>query len=156
VKVAFGADHAGHELRDRLLAVTQAQGHTVAKFGAENDDPYDYPQASNLVAEEIIAGTSDCGVLICGTGIGVSIRANRYYGIRAALCCSAASARLAREHNHANVLCLGSRTQSADEAEAILKAFLDTAEDQADRHVRRVKELDADVPTIRSVEEGSQ
>lgn len=122
-----------------------SEGHTVTEVGAESEEPYDYPCASDLVAQAILDGDADLGVLVCGTGIGVCIRANRYSGIRAAECTSVEMAQLARRHNHANVLCLGGRILSMDEGVSILKAFLETPEDNAERHARRVGMLDSDL-----------
>lgn len=143
MRLAFGSDHAGYALRSALAAMARTQGHTVTECGATGGEPYDYPDAADAVSEAIRIHQADLGVLICGSGIGMSIRANRYRGVRAALCCSVESARLARQHNHANVLCLGERTGSPEEARAILQAFLDTPPDEAERHVRRVRKLDA-------------
>lgn len=142
MNLVFGSDHAGFELRTELAQEAKAYGHTVVEVGATSTEPYDYPDASDLVAQAILRGHSEMGVLICGTGIGVSIRANRYDGIRAAVCCSVETASLARLHNHANVLCIGARTTSVELAKEILKTFLETGEDGQERHVRRVEKLD--------------
>jgi ribose 5-phosphate isomerase B len=106
---------------------------------------YDYPDAADEVARALLSGQVDQAVLICGTGIGVSIRANRYSGIRAAVCCSVETAQLARAHNHANVLCLGARTTSLDLATSIMRAFWEYPEDHDERHERRVRKLDGNV-----------
>ena len=94
----------------------------------------------------MLAGGTDLGVLVCGTGIGVSIRANRYSGIRAANCCTTEMAVLARQHNHANVLCLGARLLNLEQAEEIARVFLQTEEDTSERHSRRVRKLDGNFP----------
>lgn len=143
MRLAFGSDHAGYALRRELAEVARELGHTVSETGAEGAAPYDYPDAADSVARAIQAHEADLGVLVCGSGIGMSIRANRHRGVRAALCCSVEAAKLARQHNHANVLCLGERTGSQEEARTILAAFLDTPTDEAERHVRRVRKLDA-------------
>ncbi len=145
MRLILGSDHAGYVLRRLLTQKAMSLGLDTREVGAMSEEPYDYPDASDLVAEAIRAGEADAGVLVCGTGIGVSIRANRYRGIRAAVCCSPESARLARAHNHANVLCLGARLTESETALAILSVFLDSPEDDNERHVRRVEKLDGNV-----------
>ena len=147
MRIVFGSDHAGFLLRQTLETWAKEQGHEVSSFGATSEEPYDYPDASDAVACELLRNHGVIGVLVCGTGIGVSIRANRYDHIRAANCCSTKMAELARLHNHANVLCLGSRTTEPNEAVLILNAFLSTGEDQAERHSRRVQKLDEPRPS---------
>lgn len=144
MKLAVGADHAGFELAVELVTWLKEQGHQVEQLGATSTERYDYPDASDLVACQVLSGQVAFGILICGTGIGVSIRANRYPGVRAAECTSVAMAELARGHNHANVLCLGSRILTPEEAKAITATFLDSPEDPGDRHVNRVKKLDGE------------
>lgn len=141
MKLAFGADHAGYPLRVELEKWALEQGHDCTSHGAMNDQPYDYPDAADAVACEVLQNSEVIGVLMCGTGIGVSIRANRYPHIRAANCTSVEMAKLARLHNHANVLCLGGRITPLVEAIAILAAFLTTEPDLAERHVRRTRKL---------------
>lgn len=142
MRLAFGSDHAAFDLRKELVPVAAEYGHSIVEVGAKSADPYDYPDAADEVVRLVLGGECEMGVLMCGTGIGVSIRANRFKGIRAAVCCSTQTASLARQHNHANVLCLGARTTSSDLAAQILKTFLETSEDQQERHVRRVQKLD--------------
>jgi ribose 5-phosphate isomerase B len=143
MRIAFGSDHAGLTLRTALEAHAAQEGHHVESFGAQTNSPYDYPDAADLVCQKILAGEADLGVLICGSGIGISIRANRHAGIRAANCCSPEMARLARLHNHANILAMGERLIDEDLAIQTLDAFLDTAPDLDERHVRRVRKLDS-------------
>lgn len=144
--IAIGSDHAGANTKARIAAHLRASGHAVTVLGAQGpDDPYDYPMAADLVAQEINCERAEFGILICGSGVGVSIRANRYDFIRAALCTSAELARLSRLHNHANVLCLGERTTPADEILGIVDAFFSGAPDRNERHVRRVEQLRANV-----------
>lgn len=147
MRIVFGSDHAGFSLRQTLETWASGQGYEVTSFGATSEEPYDYPDASDAVACELLRNHGVIGVLVCGTGIGVSIRANRYEHIRAANCCSTKMAELARLHNHANVLCLGSRTTEPNEAVSILSTFLSTGEDQAERHTRRVQKLDEPRPS---------
>ncbi len=145
MKIAIGSDHAGLSLRETLLGWLEVQGHEVEVFGARSKDSYDYPDAVDLLVPKVLSGECDLGVLICGSGIGVSIRANRYQGIRAALCCSPEHAEATRSHNHANVLCLGERFHAPETAVKILETFLSEPEDHDPRHVRRIKKLDAAV-----------
>ena len=143
MRIAFGSDHAGFRLRTDLARYAASLGHEAAEYGADGADAFDYPIAADLVADELLAGRAERGVLVCGTGIGVSIRANRYRFIRAALCTSPEMARLAREHNDANVLCVGERILETDVALRILDEFLTRATSQEPRHLRRVEELDS-------------
>ncbi|MBS1714115.1 MAG: ribose 5-phosphate isomerase B [Armatimonadetes bacterium] len=142
MRLVFGSDHAGFSLRQSLASAARSKGHEVDEVGAPGLEAFDYPDASDLVVRTLRDSAADFGVLICGTGIGVSIRANRHSGIRAAVCCSVGHAEMARKHNHANVLCLGARVTTEPEAEKILTAFLETPEDHEERHERRVRKLD--------------
>lgn len=141
MRISLGTDHAGYALARELADRLKAAGHSLTLRGATSSDSFDYPLASDAVAQDVLSNLSEFGVLLCGTGIGVAIRANRYLGIRAANCCSIEMAELARSHNHANVLCLGARLLNLDQAWAITEVFLHTAEDQTERHARRVAEL---------------
>jgi len=129
-------------MRREVAQWARDAGYEVSETGAVSEEAYDYPSAANLVAKGVLNGEAEFGVLVCGTGIGVSIRANRYEGIRAAECTSTEMAELARLHNHANVLCLGGRILSREQGIAILKTFLETQADNAERHARRVEMLD--------------
>ncbi len=129
-------------MRRIVAAWAREASYDVVETGAQSEEPYDYPCASDLVAKAVLNGDAEFGVLVCGTGIGVSIRANRYEGIRAAECTSAEMAELARRHNYANVLCLGGRILSKEQGIDILKTFLETEADNAERHARRVEMLD--------------
>lgn len=146
MKLSLGSDHAAFELREFLAERLIADGHEVEALGATGPEPYDYPDASDLVAESVLAGRSQLGVLLCGTGIGVSIRANRHLGIRAALCCTPEAASLAREHNDANVVCVGARTNTPEFALEIVRTFLMGAPSQEPRHRARVSKLDRPLP----------
>jgi ribose 5-phosphate isomerase B len=145
MKLLFGADHAGYCLREELAKWAVDQGHEVVQLGAVSTEPYDYPEASDEVATRLLSQKADFGVLVCGSGIGVDIRANRYGHIRAANCVTKEMAELAREHNHANVLCLGARLVDSETAKSILLAFLSTNESQEPRHVRRVEKMDREL-----------
>ena len=140
--LVFGSDHAGYELRKRLVDHAVSFGHTCIQVGAPSEDSFDYPVAADEAVEKLLGGDATLGVLICGTGNGMSIRANRNAGIRAAVCCSPKAAELARQHNQANVLCIGARLTSLEDAKLILTAFLHAQPDLAERHQRRVEQLD--------------
>lgn len=145
MKIIFGADHAGYCLREELAKWAGGAGIEVEQVGATGPEPFDYPEASDLVAQRLLDGGADFGVLVCGSGIGVDIRANRYTHIRAANCVTEEMASLSREHNHANVLCLGARLMDSERAISILQTFLKTEESREPRHLRRVEKMDRDV-----------
>lgn len=148
MKLIFGSDHAGYALRERVRAHAESLGHETSWVGASDESPYDYTDAADLVAAEVLEGRAEFGVLLCGTGIGVSIRANRHPGIRAANCCSPQMAEMARRHNFANVLCMGGRLTTEEDARAIFDEFVRTGEDREERHARRVEKLDGELPEV--------
>jgi ribose 5-phosphate isomerase B len=143
VRLAIGADHAGYRLATTLRRQVEEAGWATSWHGADGNGPYDYPDAAAAVAAEVGAGSSDFGLLVCGSGIGMSIAANRDPRIRAAVCWNTESARLAREHNGANVLCLGARLLDEAGASEVLRTFLETSEDDSERHLRRRQKLGA-------------
>lgn len=138
--IAIAADHAGFDLKSVLVDELRKAGHTVIDLGTNSADSVDYPDFADAVAKAIKAKQAERGVLVCGTGIGISIAANRHKGVRAALCRDSTDARLAREHNDANVLVLGGRTTGVETARDCLKSFLSTAF-SGGRHVRRVEKM---------------
>lgn len=138
--IAIASDHAGFALKRILADELRAMGHEVLDLGTEGSDAVDYPDYARAVAEALTAGRAGRGVVICGTGIGVSIAANRVPGVRAALCHDTSSARLSRQHNDANVLALGGRLIGVETAKDCLKAFLETPY-EGGRHERRVAKL---------------
>ena len=138
--VALAADHAGFELKNLLRDELKAQGYDVLDLGTNSSDSVDYPDFGRKLAETVVAGKAACGVAVCGTGIGISIAANRIPGCRAALVHDITSARLCREHNDANVLALGARLIGVETARDCLKAFLDTPF-AGGRHTGRVAKL---------------
>jgi len=138
--IAIAADHAGVSLKDVLKAELGELGFDVLDLGTHGPESVDYPDYGNAMAETILQGKVARGVLVCGSGIGVSIAANRHPGIRAALCHDAVTARLARQHNDANVLVLGARTTGIEVAKDCLRIFLQTAF-EGGRHARRVAKL---------------
>lgn len=139
--VAIGADHAGYELKSSLSAVLKELGYGLLDLGTHGPDSVDYPDFADAVAEALTSGAARYGLLICGSGIGMSIAANRHGGVRAALCHDEETARLARQHNDANVLVLGSRLIDGGVAEKCVRVFFTTAFDGGERHARRVAKL---------------
>lgn len=138
--IAFGADHAGFRLKEELMAAAQAFDHYVLDLGAHTSEAVDYPDFAHKVVEALKTDQAALGVLICGTGIGMSMAANRHPSILAALCHTELEARLAREHNHANILCLGSRILGSDQAKSCLAAFL-SAHFLGGHHANRVAKM---------------
>jgi ribose 5-phosphate isomerase B len=140
VRVALGADHRGFGLKDDLKRWLAARGHEVIDLGPASADRVDYPDYAFKVADAVVRHQADRGILICSTGIGMSIAANKVRGVRAALADSVRLARLSREHNDANVLCLGADFVSAAETRRIVSVWLRT-EFAGGRHARRVRKL---------------
>lgn len=140
--IAVGADHAGFPLKEEVKAWLVPRGHHVLDFGTHSTDSVDYPDYAAPVAQAVAAGTAERGVLICGSGIGMAMAANKVPGVRAAVCGDPRAAALAREHNDANVLALAGRTTARDQALAILETWLATTF-LAGRHARRVEKLAA-------------
>jgi ribose 5-phosphate isomerase B len=138
--VAIASDHAGYELKNALKAVIEEHGLKVLDLGPHNSDSVDYPDMAATLAEALADGRAWRGVLVCGTGIGISIAANRHRHLRAALCHDVTTARLARQHNDANVLAMGSRVVGPNVARDCLEAFLDTPF-EGGRHQQRVNKL---------------
>jgi ribose 5-phosphate isomerase B len=141
VRIALGADHAGFELKQRLAELLASEGHSVADLGTHSLESTDYPDWAGRVADAVAAGAVDRGVLVCGSGVGMAIAANRRRGVRAVPASDLYTARLARAHNDANVLALGARIVAPALAEEILAVFLSTPFDGG-RHERRVAKLD--------------
>jgi len=138
--IAIAADHAGVSLKEMLKSDLEELGFGVLDLGTDGPESVDYPDFANALAAAVTQGRVARGVLVCGTGIGVSIAANRHPGIRAALCHDAVTARFARQHNDANVLVLGARTTGVEVARDCLRVFLTTAF-EGGRHARRVAKL---------------
>ena len=138
--IAIASDHAGFELKSQLKAELAKLGFEAADLGTDGPGSVDYPDFANALAEALARGKADRGVLICGTGIGVSMAANRHRHVRAALVHDALGARLSRLHNDANVLCMGARLIGPDVAKDCLKVFL-TTDFEGGRHQNRVAKL---------------
>ena len=138
--VALGSDHRGIDLKSKIAEFLKANGHTVTDFGTDSNESADYPDFASLVAQSIIKGKAERGILICGSGIGMCITANKYKGIRAAICCKPELAVRARLHNDANVLCLGADFVTVPEALEIVKSFIETGF-EGGRHQRRLDKI---------------
>ena len=142
MKIAIGADHAGYQLKDSLRRLLDELGIAYEDFGTSSAHSVDYPDFARAVAEGVSGGKFDRGILVCGTGVGMAIAANKVAGIRAAPVMDEQAARLSREHNDANVLALGERLTPADAARRIVNAFIDTPF-AGGRHERRVGKIRA-------------
>jgi ribose 5-phosphate isomerase B len=140
LRIAVGSDHRGFQLKQALVPVFAELGHQHVDMGCGAKEQVDYPDVAALVAAAVAGGQADRGVLICGTGIGMSITANKVPGIRAALCAEPISARMARQHNDANVLCLGGAILGEWLAREITAAYL-TTEFEGGRHVQRLAKI---------------
>lgn len=136
--IAIGSDHAGFGLKKELVEFLKKRGEKVRDFGPENSDSVDYPVYAKKVANAVASGECQRGVLICGSGIGMSMAANKVKGIRAALCSEPLSAELSRQHNNANVLCMGARMIGTEMAQRILSVWIATEFSEQERHQRRI------------------
>ncbi|MDH7600907.1 MAG: ribose 5-phosphate isomerase B [Armatimonadota bacterium] len=143
MRVALASDHAGYPLKESLRESLKPTGCILQDFGTFSREPVDYPDIACRVAEAVASGEYDFGVLVCGTGIGMSIAANKIPGIRAAACSDTYSARMARAHNNANILCLGSRVVGEGLAYDIAMVFLATSFESHSRHEKRVEKIAA-------------
>lgn len=141
-KLAIASDHAGVDYKKRLIEHLEKQGYDCINLGTDTEESVDYPVYADRVCGKITSGECELGILICGTGIGMSIAANKHRGIRAALCSDTESAALTRQHNDANVLCLGARILPFEKAVQVTDAFLNT-EFLGGRHQRRVDMLES-------------
>jgi ribose 5-phosphate isomerase B len=140
MKVAIANDHRGYEAKRRIVPIVKKLGHDLEDFGCEGPTAVDYPDYAAPVARAVAAGAADVGILMDGSGIGMSIAANKFCGVRAALVHDEVTARRSREHNHCNVLCLGTDLLSEDQIRQIVEIFLSTSFTDG-RHVRRIEKL---------------
>ena len=138
--IVIGSDHGGLELKEAVKAVLASRGMAVADFGTDNSESVDYPDFAEKVASAVSRGEMDLGILICGTGIGMSIVANKFPGVRAALATDEFMAQMAREHNNANILVLGGRVLSVDKATKMVNVWLDSSY-EGGRHQRRLDKI---------------
>ncbi len=140
MKIVIGNDHAAVDMKFQIKEFIESMGHEVINVGIDKVERCDYPDIAYLACEKIVNKEVDLGVLICGTGIGMSVAANKVKGIRACACSESYSARLCREHNNANVVCFGERVIGIETAKEIVKSFLN-AEYQASHHANRVQKI---------------
>lgn len=140
MKLSIGSDHAGYDLKKQIFEYLQKEGHVVIDQGTYNKDSVDYPDFAERVVKDVQNKEADYGILVCYTGIGMSMAANKARGIRAALVSKVEDAVLTREHNNANVLCLSAKNTSVEDAFEIIKAFLST-DFAGGRHERRVEKV---------------
>lgn len=140
--LALGCDHGGYALMQEVIRYLDENGIAYKNFGTFSEDSVDYPVYGKSVAHAVADGECEKGILICGTGIGISIAANKVKGIRAALCGDVFSAKATREHNDANILAMGARVIGAGLALEIVKAFLETPFSGDERHIRRIRQIE--------------
>lgn len=143
MKIALAADHGGFEMKNKIAQYLKSKNFDVVDLGTNSADSVDYPDFAQKVVQKLLKGEADLGILVCGTGIGISIAANRHKGIRAALLYDDYVAKVAKEHNNANVLCFGGRTMTIDDVLKRIDIFLD-AKYEGGRHDRRLCKLDID------------
>ena len=141
MRVAFGADHAGFSMKQELAACVKGLGHEVLDLGTNSDAPVDYPDYAAAVARAVVDGRAERGILICGSGVGASVAANKLRGVRAALCGDTYSAHQSREHDDCNVLCLGARVVGSELALEIVRAFVGARFTGEERHKRRLNKV---------------
>ena len=140
--IAIACDHGGFELKKAIIAHLTEKGVETTDFGCYDGQSCDYPDLAHPLADAVVSGEFDCGILCCGTGIGMSIAANKHPGIRAAHVTDLFSAKATREHNDANVLCLGGRITETPLALEIVDVFLDTPFSNDERHIRRINKIE--------------
>ena len=138
MKICIGSDHGGYALKLELIEHLKARGFEVTDVGCDSDKSCDYPVYAKAVTDIITEKKADLGILVCGTGIGMSMAANKVEGVRAALCHDVFSAKATREHSNANILCMGARVVGAGLAEMIVDTFVDTPFSNDERHIRRI------------------
>ncbi len=141
MKIAIASDHGGYALKSYIIEQYKAKNVNLIDLGTNSEESCDYPLIADKLAEYILQQKADLGILICGTGVGISIAANRHKGIRAALLYNEQVAALAKEHNNANVAVFGARTQSKEDVMKYLEIFLNTPFSNGERHIRRIAEL---------------
>ena len=140
--IALGCDHGGFSLMKEVIAYLDSKGYEYKNFGTYSEESCDYPDFAKKVANAVVSGECEKGILICGTGIGISITANKFKGIRCALCGDCFSAQATREHNDANILALGERVTGLGLAVKIVDTFLNTPFSNDERHIRRIEKIE--------------
>jgi ribose 5-phosphate isomerase B len=141
LRIALGCDHGGFPLKTRVRKLIEAAGHTVVDCGTDSDCAVDYPDYARKVGETILSGHADRGILLCGSGVGISVAANKIPGIRAGLCHDTYSAHQGVEHDDMNVMCLGARIVGEELAVELVKAYIGAAFTHEERHVRRLNKV---------------
>lgn len=141
MRIAVGADHGGHPLNERVINDLRAAGHEITDFGTHDSTPVDYPDYARQVGEAVQSGAVEIGILICGSGVGASVAANKLRGVRAALCGDTYSGHQSREHDNCNVLCLGARVTGSELALEIVWAFVNARFTGEERHRRRLAKV---------------
>lgn len=141
MKIAIGTDHGGYALKSHVMAVVEECGHDLVDLGTFDDSPADYPDPAKAVGEAVATKTADRGILLCGSGVGVAIAANKVHGIRASVCHDTYTAAQGVEHDAMNVLCIGARVIGPELATVIVKAFLGATFSGAERHQRRLDKV---------------
>jgi len=139
MKIAFGCDHAGFEIKEKITGFVESLGHEIIDYGTNSNKSCDYPDFAFEVAKAVAQQKADKGILICGTGIGMSIAANKVKGIRAAVCWNKETAALIAQHNNANIICLGARFLSVEEICEMIKTYLETKFEE--RHLKRINKI---------------
>lgn len=141
LRIALGCDHGGFPLKTRVRKLIEAAGHTVVDCGTDSDCAVDYPDFARKVGETILSGQADRGILLCGSGVGISVAANKIPGIRAGLCHDSYSAHQGVEHDDMNVMCLGARIVGEELAVELVKAYIGAKFTHEERHVRRLNKV---------------
>jgi len=142
MKIAIGADHVGYELKQMIITWLQDKGHEMVDMGAHGSERCDYPLYGHKVAREVVAKKVDKGIVICGSGVGIAIAANKVPGIRAVVCSEPLSAQLSVQHNDANIVSFGARIIGVEMAKAIIEAYL-AAEFEGGRHIARIEAIES-------------
>ena len=140
MKIAVASDHRGHHLKEKVISILKSKGHEIVDDGPATDASVDYPDFAALVASKVSSGTVDRGILICGTGLGMAIVANKFPRVRAAACVDEVTAELSRRHNDLNVLCLSGDLLSSRSTERLVEIWMDT-EFEGGRHQRRLDKI---------------
>ena len=138
--IAIASDHGGFELKDMLIDYLSGKGHTIINLGTDSPESVDYPDYAKYCCDEVLSKRADFGILVCGTGVGISIAANKIDGIRCGLCPSKEIAALVKQHNNANVIALGGRFTSSEEGKAIVDSYME-AQFEGGRHQQRVDKI---------------
>jgi ribose 5-phosphate isomerase B len=140
MKIVIGNDHTAVEMKNVIMEYVREMGHEVVNFGTDSTESCNYPEYGEKVGKAVASGEFDCGILICGTGVGISLAANKVNGVRAAVCSDVTTAHLVKEHNNANIIAFGARIVGTELAKDIVKAYLE-AEFQGGRHAQRIAML---------------